>query len=599
VSTRIPAFLGLAAFATLTITTPVQAQISVPIFDNYQKPPTVLAPAHAPGMCLDFDTNKPWVNTHLWECWPGWNQAFSFKTPDNSGRSNKGQIWLGGYTCLTSQRGNGFRVTMAECNGSAEQNWTIDGKQIRDLDGRCLDANGASKGNGTWVITYSCVQGATNQQWSFSSLRAEQQKAGRSGIALAPGMASNRPAGYDRLSEFLERDRPRFISRPLTSAEKAEIQKLLAPYKSYDLLKFIHYNDRPDWGSLKVPYSSIQRLMVIAESGDKYAMDALLKVMRIALMIGDSNTGLDTYDPVEKGGPMGDDQMLAVIRLYQLTRIWAAHRWARHGPDRLAAFAFVECYPANLRCGYWYDVSDSYQGPSLYDWAETGKGKAYKNFSNIRFFPVDGGPAERLKRFTGLLHALEWTYQGRNERISEEDYAWMAAFAKSAGLERIYDNVWLTTSMRDARYWHPSERAFDLVKWKAKQQQDVQAQLAQGNLGPDQQRVLLSNAKGLGNDYLLQFAQKYPLDTVEDIDLICSLNSPDCQRQRILFQQQQERNAAFAAEIEARRQAVNAFGTGPLPNAYATVRTYDQNGNYIGNSTTTKTDAELSGGKPK
>ena len=550
-------------------------------------------------MCLDFDKNKPWVNIHLWECWPGWNQAFSFKSLQNNGRGNKGQIWLGGYTCLTSQRGNGIRVTMAECNGSAEQTWTMEDNQIRDLDGRCLDAMGASKGNGTWVITYTCAQGAANQQWSFSSLRAEQKKAGKTGLALAPGMASNQPAGYDRLSEFLERDRPRFTERALTSAERSEIQRLTAPYKSYDLLKFIHYNDRPDWGSLKVPYSSIQRLMVIAESGDKYAMDALLKVMRIALMIGDSNTRPDIYDPVEKGGPMGDDQTIAAIRLYQLTRIWSAHRWARHGPDRLAAFAFVECFPANVKCGYYYDIDRSGSGGSLYDWAIIGKGKFFQKISNIRFFPVDGGPDDRFKRFTGLLQALESTYQGRNDRITDEDYAWMAAYAKSAGFEQIYDNAWLTTSMRDARYWHPSERAFDLAKWKVKQQQDVEAQMAQGNLGLDQQRVLLSTAKGLGSTYLLQFARKYPLDQIEDIDLICSLNSPDCQRQRVLFQQQQERNRAFAAEIEARRQAANSFGTGPLPNAYATVRTYDQNGNYIGTSTTTKTDAELSSAKPR
>lgn len=579
--------------AAALATAPTHAQNTIPIFEKYQKPPTVLSPAHAPGMCLDFDTNKPWLNTHLWECWPEWNQAFTFK-----GQGNTGQIWLGGYTCLTSQRGSGLRVLMQECSGAPGQIWTINGAQIRDIDGRCLDASGAGKGNGTWVISYNCVAGATNQQWSFSSLRAEQKKAGKTGLALAPGMALDRPAGYDRLSEFLERDRPRFTMRALTSVERSEIQRLTTPYKSYDLLKFIHYNDRPEWGSLKVPYSSIQRLMVLAESGDKFAMDSLLKVMRIALMIGDSNTDADKYDPVEKAGPMGDDQVLAAIRLYQLTRIWSAHRWARHGPDRLAAFAFVECYPANLRCGYWYDVSDQYHAAKIYDWAETGKGKAYKLFSNIRFFPVDGGPAERLKRFTGLLDALQWTYQGRNDRISDEDYAWMASYAKSTGLEQVYDNAWLRTSMQDARYWHPSERQYDLAKWKVRQATDWEAEFALANISLERQRFLLGDARGLGPAYVVRFAQKYQLETLADIELICAQNSPDCQRQQALFDGQQQRNAQFAAEIEARRQAVNAFGTGPLPSAYATVRKYDQNGNYIGSTTTTKTDAELSGAKP-
>lgn len=595
-STKFSLFVGFMALSSAVVILPAVAQTNVPVLEKYQKPPTVLSPAHAPGMCVDFDLNKPWVNTHLWECWTGWNQAFTFK-----GQGNKGQIWLGGYTCLTSQRGNGVRVVMKECSGSVEQQWTINGAQIRDVDGRCLDVYGAGKGNGSWIITYDCANGAANQQWSFSSVRAEQKKAGRTGLAPPPGMTGY-PEGYDRLSEFLERDRPRFTPRTLTSAEKSEIQRLIAPYKSYDVLKFMHFNDRPEWGSLKVPYSNIQRLMALAESGDKYAMDSLLKVMRIALMIDQSNRtgfGASKYDPVDVGGSMGDNQSLAWMRLHQLTRIWSAHRWARHGPDRLAAFAFSECYTANIRCGYLYEVSDQFKAVNIGSWAETGKGNAYKLFSNIRFFPVDGGPADRLKRFTDLLDALQWTYQGRNERISEEDFAWMAAYAKSAGLEQVYDNAWLTTSMRDARGWHPSERQYDLVKWTIKHKADWEAEFALNGIPIERQRNLLGNARGLGKDYVVRFAQKYPLDSLSDIELICAQNSPDCSQQYSMYNAQQERNAAFAAQIEARRQAVNAFGSGPLPSAYATVRTYDQNGNYTGTSTTTKADAELSGAKPR
>jgi hypothetical protein len=582
---------------TMVFATPFAHAQTPAIIAKYQAPPTVLAPEHAPGMCLDFDINRPWQNTHLWECWTGWNQAFTFK-----GAGNRGQIWLGGYRCLTSQRGNGVRVVMQECNGSPAQNWTIAGPQIRDVDGRCLDAYGAGKGNGTWVVVWDCGSSAINQRWRFSSLRAEQKRAGNLGRAPAPGMAGDRPAGYDRLAEFLERDRPRFTPRTLTGAEKAEIQRLVAPYKSYDLLKFIHFNDRPDWGALKVPYSSIQRLMQLAESGDKFAMDALLKTMRIALMIDESNMGYfgaNKYDPVDPSGPMGNDKALAWIRLHQLTRVWSAHRWARHGPDRLAAYAFVQCYPANVKCGYWYDVTDQFNAAKIGTWAESGKGNAYKLFGNVRFFPVDGGPNDRLQRFAGLLSALEWTYQGQNDRISDEDYAWMAGFAKSAGLEQVYDNAWLTNAMRDARTWHPSEREFDFAKWEIQQREEVDRLLEASNVSPQQQRVLLSSAKRLGNDYLLRFAEKYPLDSAADVDLICSLGSPDCQNQRMMFQQQIEGNAAFAAELEARRQAINSFGAGPLPSASVTVRKYDQNGNYLGSETTTRTEAELRGAKPQ
>lgn len=584
-------------FAAALFGAPSFGQTDGGILERYQKPPTVLAPAHAPGMCLDFDTNKPWISTHLWECWPNWNQAFSFK-----GQNNQGQIWLGGYTCLTSQRGNGFRVVMQECSGKPEQQWTLKGSEIRDVEGRCLDASGAGKGNGTWVITYDCVKGATNQQWNFSSLRAEQKKAGNTGRGLAPGMALDRPAGYAQLSEFLERDRPRFTVRSLTSAERREIQQLIEPYSSIDVVRHIAFNGRPSWGNLGVPYSVIQRLMLLGETGDKFAMDSLLKVMRLALMIGESNQtslGASRYDPKDSASAIGTDQSLAWIRLFQLTRVWSAHRWDRHGADRLAAFAFIQCYPAKDECGYAYDLDRTKEGGSLYEWAIQGDSDFYQEVTNIRFFPVDAGPAERLQRFTNLLGQLRWTYQGRNERISAQDYAWMAAFAKANGLADVYDNAWLITTMQDARHWHPSERVFDLAKWHIKHKADWEAEFALSNISAERQRVLLSNAKRLGNNYLLRYAQKYPLETLDEIQQICQLNSPDCQRQGQLYEGQRRRNAAFTAELEARRKAINSFGTGTLPSAAVTVRTYDRNGNYVGSTTTTRTDAELSGAKPR
>ncbi len=584
--------------ACMSAPTAVQAQDGNDPFLAYRKAPSILVPEHAPGMCLDFDLNQPWVNTHLWECWPSWNQAFAFK-----GQGNKGQIWLGGERCLSSQRGNGLRVSMLECDNSPAQVWTVNGNQIRDIDGRCLDVYGAGRGNGTWVITYDCVAGAANQRWRFTTLRAELKQAGiTSPRIVPPGMKGDRPIGYERLPEFLELDRPRFTPRAITGAERKEIDRLVAPYRSIDVVRYIHYNGRPNWSGIKVPYSVLQRLMQLAETGDRYAMDQLLRMMRLALMIGESNGidfGRSRYDPVDTDSPMGSDQALAWVRLHHLTRVWAAHRWARHGPDRLAAFAFTECYPSHGRCGYLYDIDRTKEGGNLSEWALTGKGKFFQPISNIRFIPVDTGPVGRLQRFHFLLGELRWTEQGRNRRLTEEDYYWMAGFARSAGFQEVYENAWMLASMNDARYWHPSERTFENARRDQQRKDDWEAAFARPIQSRDAQIKLLQSARSLGPSYVVRFASKYDLEDRSDLQLICNMNSPDCERQAAALQAMWARNARMAEEAEARRQAVNNFGTGKVTNSTVTVRNYDQNGNYTGSTVTTRTDAVLQGAKPQ
>jgi alpha-galactosidase len=61
----------------------------------------------------------------------------------------------------------GNDVTLFDCNGGANQQWTFsaDGS-IRDLDsGLCLDVTGNSTGNGTPVQLWTCT-GAANQRWA-------------------------------------------------------------------------------------------------------------------------------------------------------------------------------------------------------------------------------------------------------------------------------------------------------------------------------------------------------------------------------------------------------------------------------------------------
>ena len=59
---------------------------------------------------------------------------------------------------------NGTPVVLATCDGSAGQNWTVNGPAIQ-LGGKCLDVTGKGTANGTLVELWTCNSG-TNQQWT-------------------------------------------------------------------------------------------------------------------------------------------------------------------------------------------------------------------------------------------------------------------------------------------------------------------------------------------------------------------------------------------------------------------------------------------------
>jgi endo-1,4-beta-xylanase len=61
----------------------------------------------------------------------------------------------------------GTRVQIWDCNGGANQQWTINGNAtvVNTQSGLCLDVNGAGTANGTAVIVWSC-HGGTNQRWA-------------------------------------------------------------------------------------------------------------------------------------------------------------------------------------------------------------------------------------------------------------------------------------------------------------------------------------------------------------------------------------------------------------------------------------------------
>ncbi|MFF3856044.1 ricin-type beta-trefoil lectin domain protein [Micromonospora sp. NPDC002575] len=64
---------------------------------------------------------------------------------------------------------NGTQLTLWDCNGGANQQWTqTAGKQLQVYGTKCLDAEGAATSSGTRVIIWDCTGGA-NQQWNLNT----------------------------------------------------------------------------------------------------------------------------------------------------------------------------------------------------------------------------------------------------------------------------------------------------------------------------------------------------------------------------------------------------------------------------------------------
>ncbi len=89
---------------------------------------------------------------------------------------------------------NGTQVTLWDCNGGSNQQWTVNTtKQIQVYGNKCLDAEGSGTAPGTRVVIWDCGGGA-NQQWNVTT---DGTITGvQSGLCLAPnsgGTANSTP----------------------------------------------------------------------------------------------------------------------------------------------------------------------------------------------------------------------------------------------------------------------------------------------------------------------------------------------------------------------------------------------------------------------
>ena len=115
------------------------------------------------GRCLD-DTGNPanGVQVYIWDCTSGnANQQFSY--------TSGSQLQIAGK-CLDANgqgRTNGTKVILWTCNGQANQQWrlNVNGTVTGVQSGLCLDVSGAATANGSLVQLWTC-NGQANQAWT-------------------------------------------------------------------------------------------------------------------------------------------------------------------------------------------------------------------------------------------------------------------------------------------------------------------------------------------------------------------------------------------------------------------------------------------------
>ncbi|MYS24181.1 cellulase family glycosylhydrolase [Streptomyces sp. SID4948] len=114
--------------------------------------------------CLDVPNSSTANNTRteIWDCNGGANQSWSL----NSAK----ELVVYGSKCLDAAASGttaGTAVIIYDCHGGANQQWTLngDGTVVNALSGLCLDVTGAATANGSLTELWNCT-GAGNQKWT-------------------------------------------------------------------------------------------------------------------------------------------------------------------------------------------------------------------------------------------------------------------------------------------------------------------------------------------------------------------------------------------------------------------------------------------------
>lgn len=442
-------------------------------------------------------------------------------------------------------------------------------------------------------------------------------------MAMPAPVQAAEPQDWEVFS-YLEKLRPRIKRQKLKPEQIAEAQRLAAALRTRE----------------GRTYANLQALWKLGQSGD----EAVMTMSALALMSGfpDDAPFVDPSVPQAKRYFSG-----SLARM--LAANWTVNKWALHGVDPADAelmaatpchhpfeynagrLAPVEAGVGRNDCGYvLFNSSDDgiafrekpkiflrgTKQPVINYHTETRFSQIGMPYRRVRiatqltwigFLPVDGDEkwqAERyveMKRNTGYEHGY-W--------YGPLDLAWTRAYARKRGEEpAIMARVEAAERRRaEFRYYNQNKEQIDMAERRASDQRDAQTRAKIGESMAKRRELdimewntqfenplhlpsLEQLSARLGGEYLDRFAYRYPVRDVNLINQLCNAGHPTCAAHSAQHAQR------LADERAAQLAKVRVPASGANGSALVTVRNYDANGNYVGSTTTTRTDAELSGAR--
>jgi len=368
---------------------------------------------------------------------------------------------------------------------------------------------------------------------------------------------------------------PRIVKRRLSSEEKAVIP---------DMLRTVW--DEKTW-------ASVQPLMRLAETGDKDAMLALLKAFK-----GEGETSIYkilSNAPLESWNP--NEAQLGIMGR------WGAEYWLRHGKHPVAFNAIWRCTSRDnveyFDCGLGYVMKEKQLSRSWkYLDGETRKPPKMK-LKLTSAYRSDIEQRAQFDKFSAEYRSKgqKWTPPQRREWLQ----GYVTAYPEAAPL--LNATITAVQEAKAARARIQLERAANI---RVTHQRNWHNLWQKSPLNNDEKLTLEYAASALGDDYLAQFASHYILQISQNVNRICALNHMSCGIQSNANNAREAaRDAARARDIAqadadayARAGASVRAQSAIRSNAgLVTVRRYDRNGNYIGNTQMTKTQADIVGAK--
>jgi len=448
------------------------------------------------------------------------------------------------------------------------------------------------------------------------------QAAPQATAQTAPQAARQDPPRWEA-DIWFDRFRPTITPRELTKEEREEVRALVTklraatpPWRARNLIE----RGQPV-GELR-QQATLLRLFELGTSGDEEAMLAA----RDAIYSDGNCGGWGDDAPFRVGNDGNGECAYAQGVALGLAAYWTALIWQHHGPERSGAadialkscFGFYKAFPHSsepfigrnpyVQCGFSMTVTEAalksrdmkrrdyiYLDVALFDYRKKG-GKP--PLAVHAFFPTVGDAEFDRQRFQKLLASYKPAKDpdalGLATGWTETDRAWVEHYAEvnqrngdvKAMLERkdrqLADEIWRANQSARMMRESACDKGLQSLATTHLRVTDYEV------------RSLEGTCAGAGDDYLEKFAQRYMVVTPANVDRLCNAGSATCTRLRA---GQAQRNAEFAAEEKAKRDALNNAFTGKLPPASVNVRKYDQNGNYIGTETMTRGEADLRGAK--